>query len=267
MFVNPLKHRLAKGEPIVGHWISLPSPSIVELLASYEPDWLLIDTEHGPADWERVEDLLRAMKGTSVVPLVRVTANDPPLIKRALDRGAYGVLVPLVNNVEQARAAVFAAKYPPEGIRGVAGTRLNRFGMDLADYFAQWNSQVLVMCQVETIEALENVAAIAATPGIDVLFIGPNDLSASLNLFRQFDHPEFLKAVDRILNAASRHGVAAGYMAGSPEETLQRIDQGFRFVAGGSDARLLGGAAGSFYSKVKAGLAERKTAARPRSGD
>jgi 2-keto-3-deoxy-L-rhamnonate aldolase RhmA len=266
MFANPLKHRLAKGEPVVGHWISLPSPSIAELLASYEPDWLLIDTEHGPADWERVEDLLRAMKATNVVPLARVTANDPALIKRALDRGAYGVLVPLVSTAEQARAAVAAAKYPPEGIRGVAGTRVNRFGTDLAEYFAQWNGEVLVMVQVETTEALEHVDAIAATPGVDVLFIGPNDLSASMGLFRQFEHPEFLKAVDRVLKATARHRVSAGYMAGSAEETLQRIDQGFRFVAGGSDARLLGGAAASFYGKVKTGLAERM-AARPRSGD
>ncbi len=266
MFANPLKHRLARGEPVVGHWISLPSPSIMELMASFDPDWLLIDTEHGPADWERVEDLLRAMRGTNVVPLIRVTANDPALIKRALDRGAYGVLVPLVNDAEQARAAVAAAKYPPEGIRGVAGTRVNRFGTDLPEYFAQWNSQVVVMCQVETIEALENVDAIAAVPGVDVLFIGPNDLSASLGVFRKFDHPEFLAAVDRILKAAVHHGIAAGYMCSSAEETLQRIDQGFRFVAGGSDARLLGAAAASFYGKVKSALAERM-AARPRSGD
>jgi 2-keto-3-deoxy-L-rhamnonate aldolase RhmA len=258
MFANPLKQRLAKGEPVVGHWISLPSPSIVEVLASYEPDWLLIDTEHGPADWERVEDLLRAMKGTNIVPLARVTANDPALVKRALDRGAYGVLIPLVNNAEQARAAVSAAKYPPEGIRGVAGTRVNRFGADLADYVAQWNSQVLVMVQVETVEALDNLDAIAATPGIDVLFVGPNDLSASLGLFRKFDSPEYLKAIDRILKSAARHHVSAGYMAGSAEETLQRIDQGFRFVAGGSDARLLGVAAASFYGKIKAGLSQRK---------
>ncbi len=267
MFANPLKHRLAKGEPVVGHWISLPSPSIMELMASYDPDWLLIDTEHGPADWERVEDLLRAMKGTNVVPLIRVTANDPALIKRALDRGAYGVLVPLVSNAEQARAVVAAAKYPPDGVRGVAGTRVNRFGTDLPDYFAQWNSQVLVMCQVETIEALENIDAIAAVPGVDVLFIGPNDLSASLGHFRKFDHPEYLAAVDRILKATAHHGISAGYMTGSAEETLQRIDQGFRFVAGGSDARLLGGAAASFYSTVKTGLTKRMAATRPRRGD
>ncbi len=265
MINNLVKQRLAKGLPTVGQWISLPSPSIVELLASFQPDWLLIDTEHSPADGETVEDLLRAMKGTDVVPLVRVAANDSALIKKALDRGAYGVIAPLVNTMEQARAAVAAAKYPPEGIRGVAGTRVNRFGMDLQDYFAHWNSQVLVICQVETAEALENVDAIAAVPGIDVLFIGPNDLSANLNIFRQFDHPEFVGAVDRIVTAARRHGIAVGYMCNSAEEVLQKIDQGFRFVSAGSDARLLGAAAAAIYGKIKAGLAERMTGARPRT--
>ncbi len=265
MLNNLVKQRLAKGLPTVGQWISLPAPSIVELVASFQPDWLLIDTEHSPAEGETVENLLRAMKGTDVVPLVRVAANDPALIKKALDRGAYGVIVPLVNTMEQAQAAVAAAKYPPEGIRGVAGTRVNRFGMDLQDYFAQWNNQVLVICQVETAEALEHVDGLAAVPGVDVLFIGPNDLSANLNVFRQFDHPEFVAAVDRILKATQRHGIAAGYMASSAEEVLERIDQGFRFVSAGSDTRMLTAAAAATFGKIKAGLAERMTATPPRS--
>lgn len=256
-FENPTKQRLLRGEPVVGHWISFPCPAVVELLASFGMDWLLIDTEHGPADWERVEDLLRAMDGSGVTPLVRVSANDPALVKRALDRGAFGVLVPLVSTPEEARTAVAAAKYPPEGIRGVAGSRINRYGADLADYFAQWNQQVLVMVQVETTEALARVDEIAAVPGLDVLFIGPNDLSASLGVFRQFDHPEFRRAVDRILDAARRHGKACGYMAGSPDEVLDRIAQGFRFVAAGSDARLLASAASAAYTTIRRGLAGR----------
>lgn len=260
MFTNPVKERLKQDLPVVGHWISLPSPSVVELLAAYRPDWLLIDTEHGPAHWERLEDLLRAMKGTDVVPLVRVVANDPALIKQALDRGAYGVIVPLVATADQARAAVAAATYPPEGIRGVAGSRISGYGADLPEYFKRWNSLVIVICQIETIEALENVDEIAAVPGVDVLFVGPNDLSANLGVFRQFDHPEFVQAVDRVLKAARRHGIAAGYMAGGAEEVLQRIDQGFRFVSAGSDARLLAGAAAATYQKIREGLAEREKA-------
>lgn len=256
-FENPVKQRLLRGEPVVGHWISFPCPAVVELLASFQMDWLLIDAEHGAADWERVEDLLRAMAGSGVTPLVRVAANDPALVKRALDRGAYGVLVPLVSTPEQAQAAVAAAKYPPEGIRGVAGSRINRYGADLPDYFAQWNQQVLVMVQVETTEALARVDEIAAVPGVDVLFIGPNDLSASLGVFRQFDRAEYREAVDRILDAARRHGKACGYMASSPEEVLERIDQGFRFVAAGSDARLLAAAAAAAYGTIRRGLSER----------
>jgi 2-keto-3-deoxy-L-rhamnonate aldolase RhmA len=260
MFENPVKRRLRNGLPAVGHWISLPSPSIAELLAAFHPDWLVVDTEHGPTNWERLEDVLRAMKGTTVAPIVRIVNNDVGLIKQALDRGSYGVIVPMVNNVEQARAAVAAAKYPPEGIRGVAGTRITRYGLDLPDYFANWNSQVVVVLQIETAEALDNVDAIAATPGVDVLFIGPNDLSANLGVFRQFDSPTYLTAVDRIVTATKRHGVSAGYMASSADEVLQRVDQGFRFIAAGTDARLLAAAAAATYGDIRRGLAERKIA-------
>jgi 2-keto-3-deoxy-L-rhamnonate aldolase RhmA len=254
VFTNPLKARLKQGLPAVGQWISLPSPSVAEILAAHNPDWLLVDTEHGPITWETLEDILRALKGSGVPPLARVRANDPSIIKQVLDRGVYGVLVPLVNTAEEARAAAAACKYPPEGMRGVAGTRVSGFGSTLPDYFERWNSQVVVGVQIETTEALANVERIAAVPGIDILFIGPNDLSASLGRFRQFDHPEFANAVDRILKAAQAHGVAAGYMCTGPDEVLQKIDQGFRFLAAGSDARLLSGAMGSTYHKIREGV-------------
>jgi len=262
VFINHVKVRLKQGLPVVGHWVSIPSPSIAELLASFDPDWLVIDTEHGPATWERVEDILRAMKGTSVVPIVRIVNNDPGLMKQTFDRGAYGVIVPMVNTVEEARNAVAWAKYPPEGMRGVAGTRVSRYGLDMAQYFSEWNAQVLVILQIETREALKNVEAIAAVPGVDVLFVGPNDLSANLNVFRQFDHPEFTQALGVIQTAAKKHSVATGYMAGSAEETLQRIDQGFQFVAAGSDARLLAGAAKATYDTIRDGLAARTVPAK-----
>jgi 2-keto-3-deoxy-L-rhamnonate aldolase RhmA len=262
VFINHVKAHLKQGLPVVGHWVSLPDPSIAELLASFDPDWLVIDTEHGPATWERVEDMLRAMKGTNVVPIVRIVNNDPGLMKQAFDRGAYGVIVPMVNTAEEARSAVAWAKYPPEGMRGVAGTRVSRYGMDMAQYFPEWNAQVLVILQIETREALKNVEAIAATPGVDVLFVGPNDLSANLNVFRQFDHPEFTKALQVIQAAAKKHGVATGYMTGGAEETLQRIEQGFQFVAAGSDARLLAGAAKATYDKIRDGLAARTVPAK-----
>ncbi|MDR7419370.1 MAG: aldolase/citrate lyase family protein [Armatimonadota bacterium] len=262
MFTNPLKMRLQQGLPAVGHWISMPSASVAEILATHGPDWLLVDTEHGPITWDTLEDILRALKGTDIPPLARVRANDASIIKQVLDRGVYGVLVPLVNTAEEARAAVAACKYPPEGMRGVAGTRVTGYGRTLPDYFERWNSQVVVGVQIETTEALANVEKIAAVPGVDILFIGPNDLSASLGLFRQYDHPEFTRAVDRILKAAQAHRVAAGYMCFGPEEVLQKIDQGFRFLAAGSDARLLSGAMAATYQKIREGIEARLKTAR-----
>lgn len=253
-----MKQRLKQGLPAIGSWINLPSPAIAEFMADYGVDWLVFDTEHGPYSEEAVEDLIRAVRGTDVTPLVRVAGNDPVLIKKALDRGAQGIICPLVSTAEEARGVVAACKYPPDGIRGVAGTRASNYGRDLAGYFDRWNSQVLVACQIETVQALQNVEAIAAVGGLDVLFIGPADLSASLGLFGQSDHPEVRAAVRRIVEAARDCGIAAGYYASGPEEVLSCVDQGIQFVACGSELRLLGSAAESAYGMIRKGLSERE---------
>jgi len=253
---NRVKRRLQQDLPVIGHWLSFPCPAVAELLSAFEPDWLVVDTEHGPSSWETVEDQLRAMRGTGVTPIVRVAGNDPALIKLALDRGAMGVIVPLVSSPEEARRAVLASRYPPEGIRGVAGTRASRYGLELAEYFAAWNREALVICQVETLPGLEQAEEIAAVEGVDVLFVGPNDLSASVGHFRRFEAPEYEEAVQRVLAAARRRGKAAGYLASDPEEALRRIAQGFRFVGIGSDSRLLAAAASSVLRQVRAGLEE-----------
>ncbi len=259
MIQNRTKRLLKSGRPAIGHWLSLSCPAAAEILSAFEPDWLVVDTEHSPASWETVEDLLRAMKGTQVTPLVRVAANDPALIKLALDRGAMGVLVPLVSTPEEARRAVLASRYPPEGIRGVAGTRASRYGLDLVDYFANWNEEALVICQVETVQGLDQVDGIAEVEGVDVLFVGPNDLSASVGHFRRFEAPEYEGAVQRVLEAARRHGKAAGYLASDPEEALRRIAQGFRFVGIASDSRFLAAAASAALRRVREGLAAEGT--------
>src|SRR3989442_9448915 len=206
VFTNRVKQLLQRGEPAVGHWISFPSPAVVELMATAGMDWLLIDTEHGATDWETVEDMIRALKGTEVVPLVRVGANDPALFKRALDRGALGTITPMVSTPEQAKAAVAASKDPPGGIRGVAGSRGNRYRGDLARDVAGWDDQVLVILQVETVEALKNIDAIAAVPGGDAVFIGPNALTAGLGDFRQCDRPESISAATKRLQATRTPG-------------------------------------------------------------
>lgn len=250
---NPLKQRLRAGQPAIGTWVSFASPGVAEALALLEPDWLLVDTEHGAVDEQTLEEMLRAIRAASasVTPLVRVAANDVALIKKALDRGAMGVLVPLVDSPDEARQAVAACRYPPEGIRGVAGTRASRYGLAMADYYATWNEDVLVGVQIETRPALESVEAIAAVPGVDLLFVGPNDLSASLGVFRQFDHPDYLAAVRRILQAARSAGKAAGYMARSADEAAARLDEGFQFVSVATDARLLMGAAAQAFDRLR----------------
>ncbi|MDR5684403.1 MAG: aldolase/citrate lyase family protein [Armatimonadota bacterium] len=248
---NRVKKRLREGEVVIGYWLTLPAPSVAEILAGLPVDWLLVDLEHGPVGWETLEDMLRAMAGTPVVPMVRVPAGDPAVLKRALDRGPLGVVVPLVDSAEEAQRVVAACKYPPEGIRGVAGSRASRYGATLPEYFAAWNREVLVVCQVETVRAVEQVEEIAAVPGVDVLFVGPNDLSANLNRWRDLEFQGFRDAVDRVLEAARRHGKAAGVMCTGPEDALRRIAQGFRFVALSSDARLLAGAATAALEAVR----------------
>lgn len=255
---NLVKEKLARGEPTIGHWLSIPSSTVAELLTCVGMDWLLMDTEHSPIGYETMEDLLRAIKDTNVVPLARVAAAEAPLIKKVLDRGVCGVLVPLVNTAAEARNVVAACKYPPEGIRGVAGTRVSRWGCTLAEYYREWNDNVLIAIQIETKQALENVEEIAAVPGVDVLFVGPADLSANLGTFQQFDHPRFKSAVQRILNAAKNAGIAAGYMSFGAESVLEKVDEGFRFIAAGTDTKLLLSAAQATYERINEGLRQRR---------
>lgn len=257
LITNALKAKLARGEVVVGHFLNFCDSSVAELLSRYVMDWLLIDAEHAPADLLTIENHIRAMAKADVVPLVRVASNDAATIKRVLDRGAMGVLVPLVDGAEEARAAVAAVKFPPDGIRGVAGTRASAFGADLEAYVDSWNRESLVACQIETSDGVRHADAIAATPGVDIVFIGPNDLSATLGVFRQFDSAPYRASIDIVLAAAHRHGKAAGIMTTSAEEALAAAEFGFRFIAAGTDARLLAGAASVMYTKIRDGLAAR----------
>ncbi len=216
-------------------------------------DWLVLDTEHGSYGEEALEGMMRGLRGTDVVPIVRVAETDAALIKKALDRGAYGIICPLVNSAEEARLAVSACKYPPDGVRGVAGTRASDYGGNLVDYFRGWNSEVLVICQVETRTALENVEEIAAVPGVDVLFIGPYDLSANLGVFGDIESRPVQEAIERVLSVAREAGVAVGYYASDEKEARRQLDRGMQFVAVGSDVRFLSVAAAEAYRYIRGG--------------
>jgi 2-keto-3-deoxy-L-rhamnonate aldolase RhmA len=238
---NPLKAKLRSGDRVIGTFVETGHPDITEWLSRLGFDWILLDAEHGPLDWQTMQVMMQAMKGTDCVPMVRPQWNDPVVIKRVLDMGAYGVLVPWVNTRQEAEAAVRACKYPPEGLRGY-GPR--RAAMLDADYFRTANRELLISVQVETRTALDNLDEILSVEGIDACYIGPYDLSCSLGfgIPPKWDEPRYLEAFDRVLAVAKNHGKAAGMFA-TYDNIEWAIDKGFTFnTVDDADAFLVRGA-------------------------
>ena len=234
---NKLKEKLKAGEQTVGVWMSIPSPEVGEALAAQGRwDWFVYDMEHSPLNEQIVNNIMTSVKGTDVVPLARVAWNDMVLIKRALDVGAYGVVVPWVNNREQAIRAVQACKYPPDGLRGVGPRRAS-----IGDprYLATANDEVLVIAQIETKEAVENCQEIFSVKGIDAYFIGPMDLSASLGVLGKTDDPKMVEAIDRVWKAGKQAGLISGIYSLGVDDLKRRLAQGFQFIAAGGDLGFL----------------------------
>lgn len=237
--VNTFKRALMAGESQIGLWCSLPGGYAAECVAGAGYDWLMFDTEHSPSDPLAVLEQLQAVEPYPCAAVVRPAANDPVLIKRFLDLGAQTLLIPMVNTVEDARAAVLAMRYPPEGIRGVSAlTRATRFGR-VKDYTAQVEAQLCLLVQVETREALDNIEAIAAVEGVDGIFIGPADLAASLGHIGKSGHPEVVAAIEDAVRRIRAAGRPAGIL--SPDTALAKrcLDWGTTFTAVGVDAGIL----------------------------
>jgi len=207
---NLLKEKLMKGEQVVGCFVGLGHPDVTEMISRMGFDWILIDGEHAPLTIDKMQVMLQAMNGTNCTPIVRPAWNDPVLIKRILDIGAHGILVPWVNNKEEAMAAVRACKYPPVGIRGF-GPR--RAALADPEYKETANDEILVTVQVETREAVENLDEILKVDGIDACFIGPWDLSSNLlgRVPPDFDNPEYIGAIDKVIETAKKVGKPAGF--------------------------------------------------------
>jgi 2-dehydro-3-deoxyglucarate aldolase/4-hydroxy-2-oxoheptanedioate aldolase len=203
-------------------------------------DWLLIDMEHGPGDYQTLLAQLQAIQGSPATPVVRVQWNDPGIIKRVLDLGAHGVMIPLVGNRAECEAVIRACKYPPDGQRGVAGShRAAGFGRFSADYWKRANAEILVLVQIETPEAVKEIDEILQVPGVDVAFIGPADLSAALGHLGDPRHPDVQDAIARIEAAAKRAGVALGTISRSWEEARALFGRGYQMVTLCSDASLV----------------------------
>lgn len=246
-----LKKRLAAGETLSGCWLNLGSPLTAEIVGLAGFDWVLLDLEHGAGEPKDLLHQLQALGNTSAAPVVRVESVAKQRIHRVLDVGAEGVMCPQIKSVEDAITAVKGMHYPPFGHRGVAKmVRATGFGKNFDAYVANTQSDIVGIIQIETVEAVENVAAIAAIDGVDVLFIGPADLTMSLGIFGQLDHPLFTDALKKIISAAKNAGKATGILIFDSKDFTVYQEMGIQMIACGSDATFVANDATELAKKL-----------------
>jgi 4-hydroxy-2-oxoheptanedioate aldolase len=248
---NPFKRALQAGKAQIGLWSSLSSNYTVEVIAGAGFDWILLDTEHSPNDLESLLTQLQAAAPYATHPVVRVPWNDMVLIKRVLDIGAQSLLVPYVSTPEEAAAAVSYIRYPPAGVRGVAGTtRASRFGR-VKDYAKRAHEEICLLVQLETQRALDNLEAICAVEGVDGVFIGPADLHASLGHTGEIANPRVKPLIDEAIRRIRKCGRAPGILTPSEADARHWLGCGALFVAVGADVGILARGAESLAAKFK----------------
>lgn len=230
MRMNRVKKLWRDGKPSVGGWLSIPHAFSAEVMAHTGLDWLCVDMQHGCIDYSDAVNMLTAISTTSTVPFVRVPWNEPSMIMKVLDAGAYGVIVPMVSNRAEAERAVAACRYPPAGIRSNGPNRVMLYAG--ADYQKHANSEVACVVMIETPEGIEKMDEIVSTPGVDAAYIGPTDLALALGLAPVMDNeePAHVATVTRILETCKRHGVVAGMHTAGSKFTQRYLDQGFGMV-------------------------------------
>ncbi len=223
----------------IGAWLSIDSSFTAESMAHAGFDWLCVDLQHGLLDYNDLKVMLPAISTTRTIPLVRVPWNEPYEIMKALDVGAYGVVVPLINNRQEAEKAVSACRYPPDGMRSFGPARVAMYGG--RGYARESNNETACIVMIETEEALGNLDEILSTPGVDAAYIGPSDLAYAIGLTPTGDNndPKHVETVDRILAACKKHQVGAGIHTGSLEYTTRYLKQGFNMVTLGADGGFL----------------------------
>ncbi|HRJ46055.1 MAG TPA: aldolase/citrate lyase family protein [Opitutaceae bacterium] len=238
-----LRQRMRAGDTIIGSWINSGSPIVAELMASCGFDFLCVDVEHSAVDLPQTQQLFQAIRSgrPECETIVRLHGIDYAFVKRYLDAGARGLVAPLVRTAEEARLLVQAAKYPPVGLRGVGFCRANTYGLRIDEECAQANDEILLAVQIEHIDAVRNIDAILSVPGIDAVFIGPYDLTASMGITAQFEHPDYLAARETILSACRNHAVSPGIHVVQPDATQakERLAEGYRFLAYSLDITML----------------------------
>ncbi|MBS0266665.1 MAG: aldolase [Planctomycetes bacterium] len=239
---NPVKHALASGKTVIGSEISrIRSTDIPRLFAAGGFDFVFIDTEHSPLGFETVSDLVAMARATGIVPIVRVTQAEYPLVARTLDVGAQGIIIPRVNTAAEVREIVSWMKFPPFGVRGFADTFAQTEGTRVTaqEFVEAGNSENLCVIQIERREAVENVEEMLAVPGVDVACMGCMDLSVDLGVPGELDHPAMVESMNRVLAAAHKHNVAVGIISGRFDIVSRWMQAGMRFVSFGTETMLL----------------------------
>lgn len=265
MRANHVKRRLEAGEPSIGTWLGIPSPESAEYVAALGFDWLTVDTEHNPIDIRTASQMFGAIAGAGVAPMVRIPWNEPENFKRVLDAGVWGIVVPMVNSKEEAERAVEATFFPPKGNRSVGGglTAL-RFGTSGGEYLQRANDEILLVLQIEHIDAVERCDEILGLPGVGACFIGPNDLAASMGIGLgvplESDHPRLIEAIAHVQQTARARGVAPGIHTSGAAGVNQRIEEGFQFLALASELKYMVGGLAADLATLDWSRAERSTA-------
>jgi 2-keto-3-deoxy-L-rhamnonate aldolase RhmA len=256
MMSNAVKQKLKDGRCVFGQMImEFYTPGIAQILANGGADFVIYDMEHGRCDISLAASMFASCKGTGVEPYVRVPDLTCAPLSRVLDLGAHGVMIPRVETGEQMREIVAQLKYAPGGRRGVAlGIAHDNFAPRGSQFFAETNEDTVVIALVETRRALENLDEIVSTPGLDIAWIGHYDLTVSLGIPAQFKHAKFLEAMDRLLAACQRYGVAPGFLPASPQDALHWIAKGFRALSLGADVYMYSEAFRNFRDNIAAGL-------------
>jgi 2-dehydro-3-deoxyglucarate aldolase/4-hydroxy-2-oxoheptanedioate aldolase len=232
------RSRLHNHEPLLGTLITLPSPEVAEIFGEAGLDWLFVDLEHSTLEPRDAQRILQAVAGRTDC-ILRVPLNDEIWIKKALDTGAAGVMVPQVNTCEDAQRAVRCSKYPPQGTRSVGMARAHGYGATFQEYIERANADTAVVIQIEHIRAVENIETILEAEGIDAILVGPYDLSASMNLIGQVDHAQVQSALACVRQACLAREMPFGIFTASPEKAQQYLAQGYTLVAVGSDTSML----------------------------
>lgn len=249
-----LKRRLANNELTLGSWVTIGHPSVVEIMAQAGFEWLTLDMEHSPMSHETAQTMITVIQACGMQALVRVGGNDELVVKRVMDSGADGVIVPMVKTREEAERAVSFVRYPPSGARGVGLARAQKYGTGFEAYKNRLDAEAVVIAQIEHVKAVENIDAILAVDGVDGIIIGPYDLSGSMGRPGDMDCPEMRQAIAEVEEACRRTGKPAGYhvIDSDPASLIAKIEAGFTFLAYSLDFFFLGDAARDGMAAVRA---------------